>query len=325
MEAHPDPTTAPAADDPEHATFLADIIAGLSLRQKSLPSKYFYDERGSALFDHICELEEYYVTRTEMAIMQRHAAEMAQRLGPGCLLIEYGSGSSTKTYPLLDSLPRPAAYAPVDVSREHLLRTAERVARDYPDLTVTPVVADFTSDFPVPDAPGSTRRAVYFPGSTIGNLIREDAVRLLRRIARVCGPGGVLLVGVDLQKPVEVLERAYNDASGVTAAFNLNLLQRINRELGADFDLRRFRHRAVWNEDASRIEMHLESLTDQAVQVGGESFTFDRGETILTEYSHKYTLEGFREVAGSAGFLPAAVWTDPRQWFSVHYLEVSRS
>jgi dimethylhistidine N-methyltransferase len=239
------------------------------------------------------------------------------------VVLEYGSGSSNKTGPILEHLERPAMYAPIDVARDHLLEAAERMARAFPDIEVHPIHADFTQDYPIPEPSfGEHRRVVYFPGSTIGNFTRADAEGLLRQIAHAVGPGGGLLVGADLRKPESIVEPAYNDEAGVTAAFNLNLLGHINRELGADFQPECFRHRAPWNAEAGRIEMLLESLDDQVVQIAGERFVFRAGETILTEYSHKFTLDGFAAMAGAAGMDVRRVWTDPRQWFSVQYCEV---
>jgi dimethylhistidine N-methyltransferase len=250
---------------------------------------------------------------------------MAEMAGPDCCLVEFGSGSSLKTRVLLDHMGRQlAAYVPVDISLEHLANTAARLRRAYPRLNVVPVCADFTQPIDLPD--GRTygrRRIVYFPGSTIGNFNRDAARRLLRMIARACGEGGGLLIGVDLDKDRQTLERAYDDSLGVTAAFNLNLLRRINRELDGDFRLNRFRHRAHYNAQAGRIEMHLISLANQRVSIGGEEIPFARDETIHTESSHKYSLEGFRSLAESAGMVVRRVWTDSRQWFSVQYLEVA--
>ncbi|MQA00938.1 MAG: L-histidine N(alpha)-methyltransferase [Dehalococcoidia bacterium] len=315
-------------DDPVEAdlrrAFLEDAWDGLGRPQKTLPSKYFYDEVGSVLFDRICELDEYYVTRTEMTIMREHGAQMADRLGPACMILEYGSGSSTKTYCLLEHLEPPALYVPVDVAREHLLAAAERIAVDFPLLDVAPVCADFTGDFTLPQPEWAPqRRIVYFPGSTIGNFTRDGAADILARIVTICGPGGGLLIGVDLRKPAEVLEPAYDDPRGVTAAFNLNLLARINAELGGDFDRSRFRHRACWNERHGRIEMHLECLADHIAHVGGRAFQFRRGETILTEYSHKYTPQEFASLARAAGLQVRDIWTDSREWFAVLYLEIA--
>jgi dimethylhistidine N-methyltransferase len=309
---------------PKTERFLPEVLRGLRKPAKELPCKYFYDERGSRLFDEICELDEYYLTRTELAILDRHAPEIAGLLGPACLVIEFGSGSGLKTRLLLDALPEPAAYVPVDLAQEHLLRSADELRARYPGLEVLPVCADFTADLelPTPRKPAA-RRAVYFPGSTIGNFGPRAAHRLLRRIARLCGPGGALLVGTDLQKDAAVLEPAYDDARGVTAAFNLNLLRRINRELGADFDLDAFRHRAVYNRARGRIEMHLVSLRDQAVRIGGEIFSFAEGESVRSECSYKYDLGRFRAQAAAAGLDVARVWTDERRLFAVQYLTVA--
>jgi len=309
--------------EPAPSRFLEEALAGLQAQPKRLPCKFLYDERGSALFEQICELPEYYPTRTELGIMESGAAEMARRLGQNCLLVEYGSGSSTKTRLLLDHLDRPAAYVPVDISREHLLQAARALARSYA-IEVLPVCADFTERFELPQSrhrAGS--RAVYFPGSTIGNFTHEAAAELLQSVARLCGAGGHLLIGADLVKEPALLERAYDDAAGVTAAFNLNLLSRMNRELGCDFPLARFRHRAVWQPTAARIEMHLVSLDARTVHVGGHPIQFRAGERICTEHSHKYTLEGFAALAAEAGFRVEQVWTDRRGWFSVQALVVA--
>ena len=314
-----EPVEVPLRDlSPRRDHFLADVLEGLRAQQKQLPCKYFYDERGSSLFEEICSLEEYYPTRTELGIMQTSAAEMAEALGPHCLLVEYGSGSGAKTRLLLDHLERPAAYVPVDISREHLLQTARALAREYPALEVLPICADFTRPFelPLPER-RAARRAVYFPGSTIGNFSRASATRLLRGVARLCGSGGLLLIGVDLEKEHTILERAYDDARGVTAAFNRNLLVRMNRELGADFEPERFRHRAVWVPAGGRVEMHLVSDVAQQVHLGGETIRFEAGEAVCTEYAHKYTLEGFAAVAARAGLSVQRVWRDPEGLFSV--------
>jgi len=311
--------------DPERERFLADALAGLRQPSKTLPCKYFYDAEGSKLFDQICTLPEYYPTRTELGILRAHAAEMARCLGPELLLIEYGSGSSVKTRLLLDRLARPSAYVPVDISREHLFETALALRLDYPQLAVLPVCADFSAPFAPPRAlRPALRRAVYFPGSTIGNFSEAGAVALMAGVARLVGPGGAFLVGVDLKKDPRVLERAYDDAAGVTAAFDRNLLARMNRELDADFDLRRFSHRAVWVPAASRIEMHLVSDVEQVVHLDGVEIHFARGESICTEHSHKYTRTGFARLARRAGLAVRRVWTDRAARFSVQYLEVPR-
>jgi dimethylhistidine N-methyltransferase len=313
------------AQDPERERFLADAVAGLGATPKTLPCKYFYDAEGSKLFDQICELPEYYPTRCELGILRAHAKDMAACLGPETLLIEYGSGSSVKTRLLLDRLARPAAYVPVDISGEHLLGAALALRLDYPGLEIAPVCADFTAGFALPRlGRRAARRAVYFPGSTIGNFAEAAAVRLMADVARRVGPGGAFLVGVDLKKDPRVLERAYDDAAGVTAAFNLNLLVRMNRELDANFDLDRFAHRAVWVESAGRIEMHLVSRADQVVRLDGRRIRFSRGESICTEHSHKYTLDGFAQLARRAGLAVRRVWTDRDARFSVQYLEVPR-
>jgi L-histidine Nalpha-methyltransferase len=302
--------------------FLRDVVDGLSRAPKELPCKYFYDARGSELFDRICELEEYYPTRCEAELLRDRAAEMADIFGPHCVLIEYGSGSSRKTRLLLDRLREPAAYVPVDISAEHLLLSARALARRYPGLTIRPVAADFTRSFSLPPLPAADRRVVFFSGSTVGNFQPPEAVGLLVHIARLVGPGGGLLIGVDLKKDRKTLERAYNDAAGVTAAFNLNLLVRIRRELGADVEPEQFQHRAVYNEAAGRIEMYLVSTAAQTVRVGDHVFRFAEGETIRTEYSYKYTVEEFRALAARAGFGVDRVWTDSGGLYSVQYLSV---
>lgn len=301
----------------------AEILRGLARPQKELSSKYLYDERGSRLFDQICELPEYYLTRVEFDIMRRDADAMAEALGPRCLLIEYGSGSGVKTRLLLDALRAPAAYVPIDIAGEHLRAAAEELFARYPDLDVLPVCADFTQAFEVPEPRRpARRRAVYFPGSTIGNFGPAGAARLLRGIAALCGPGGGLLIGVDLKKDPAALLRAYSDESGVTRAFNLNLLARINRELDADFDLDQFQHHAFYNAQEGRMESHLVSLRDQTVAVAGRAIRFRQGETIHTENSYKYDLDQFRALAASSGLVRRQVWTDPERLFSVQHLTV---
>lgn len=319
----PDPAHA-AGDDisPTQREMLKDAIAGLTSPRKTLPSKYLYDEEGSRLFDEITELDEYYPTRTEAEIMRLYGPEMAEILGPRVLLIEYGSGSSAKTCILLDHMRDVAGYVPVDISGDYLSKVARQLQKDYPHIPVLPVAADFTKPFALPKAPRPVRRrVVYFPGSTIGNFTRAEAGRILKQMAQMCGRGGGVLIGVDLLKPVDVLHTAYNDARGVTAAFNLNLLRRLNNELDADFDLDAFEHRAEFNERESRIEMGLVARREQQVELGGASIHFDEGESILTEYSHKYTVESFGEMAASAGLRTERVWKDSQEFFSVQYLE----
>jgi dimethylhistidine N-methyltransferase len=305
---------------PQTREFLRDVLAGLSRPDKHLPCKYFYDERGSQLFELICELPEYYPTRCELTILEAHGDEIAARLGPGCVVVEYGSGSSRKTRLLLDRLRDPLAYVPVDLSREHLFASARQLGADYPHVRVVPLCADFTRPIRLPLS-ASGKRVVYFSGSTIGNFGPAEATTLLRQIADLVGPGGGLLIGVDLKKDRGLLERAYDDAQGVTAAFNLNLLARINRELVADFVLDRFRHWALWNEEHGRVEMHLISLEAQQVHLAGQVFLLARDETICTEYSHKYSLDDFAGLARAAGLEVRDVWTDPAGFFSVQYAE----
>jgi L-histidine Nalpha-methyltransferase len=308
---------------PDAGGFLEDVLAGLAKPQKELPPKYFYDARGSALFEAICELPEYYLTRTETAIMRGRGAEMAQRLGPGCALIEFGSGSARKTRILIEAAA-PAAYLAIDIAREQLEATAADLARDFPRLEVIAVCADYSRPIALPQlaAPGSHRRAIYFPGSTIGNLVPTDARAFLRNAARLAGAGGGLLIGVDLKKDTARLNAAYNDARGVTAEFNLNLLARISRELGAALDPSAFRHFAFYNEALGRIEMHLVSTKAQAITIGGGVFRFRVDETIHTENSYKYSIAEFQELASGAGLAPVECWTDPEQLFAVHYLSV---
>lgn len=314
LEARP-----PARDT--RAEFLADVLAGLARPQKEISCKWLYDARGSHLFERICELEEYYPTRTELGIMEGHARAMAALLGPGCALLEYGSGSSLKTRLLLHHLARPAAYVPIDISAPALAAATSRLARAFPTLRVLPVCADFTARLELPLAGlAALRRAVYFPGSTIGNFHKPEVVTFLREVGRQCGPGGGLLIGVDLRKERAVLERAYDDALGVTAAFDLNVLVRANRELDADFRCDHFRHEARFDERHGRVEMHLVSTSSQRVAVGGETFRFSEGESIWTESSYKYGTREFATLAALAGWRCEATWTDERAWFSVQYL-----
>jgi len=310
---------------PDTGSFLADVVAGLSLPRKALPAKYFYDARGSRLFEAICRAPEYYPTRTETALMNARAATMARRLGPRCVVIEYGSGSGSKTRILVDALD-PVAYVPIDIARVQLRRTAAQFARAFPGLAVAAVCADYSRPFRLPRLAGFAprRRVVYFPGSTIGNFTPAEAAAFLANARRVAGPGGAMLIGVDLKKDAARLNAAYNDAAGVTAAFNLNLLVRINRELGADFDPAAFRHLAFYDAARGRVEMHLVSLKAQRVRVAGRVFRFRGGETIHTENSCKYSVAEFRRLAVGAGFEPAACWTDTGRLFSVHYLTVPR-
>ncbi len=308
--------------EPTAADVVAQFVEGLSKPQKTVPTSFLYDERGSELFDAICELPEYYPTRTELSIMDTHLPQMAEAVGPEAVVIEYGSGTGQKTRRLLAALDNPVAYVPVEISREFLMASAKQLNAEFPALEVLPVCADFTLPFEVPEpARAARRRVLYFPGSTIGNFYRDVAIRLLKQMRAEVGRGGGVLLGVDLKKDVDVLEAAYNDADGVTARFNLNLLERANRELGADFDLAAFRHRAVWNENRGAIEMRLYARRPTVVHVDNRSFTFDEGEWIHTEDSHKYDLDEFAQMAGRGGFKVQQVWTDPEQLFSVQYLE----
>ncbi len=314
----------PASPPAARARFLQDVTEGLAAPRKSIPCKYFYDARGSRLFEKICGLEEYDLPRTELSIMDAHASEMARALGRRCLLIEYGPGSGRKTRLLLDHLEEPAGYVPIDISPDALERLVRSLEIEYPGLEVLPVVADFTASFRAPaGARAPARRAVYFPGSTVGNFEPAEAGRFLARAAATAGPGGGLLIGVDLRKEPSILLAAYDDREGVTAAFNRNILVRINRELGADFSPDRFRHAAVWDESEGRIEMHLVSDADQRVRIGARSFSFAKDETIFTEACYKYSIEQFRLLARSGGWRPGEVWTDPLGWFSVQHFTVA--
>ncbi|HEY9381503.1 MAG TPA: L-histidine N(alpha)-methyltransferase [Burkholderiales bacterium] len=304
-------------------SFLADVLSGLARPQKSIPPKYFYDEAGSHLFEAICELSEYYPTRTEIALMQTRIGDIAARLGSGVQLIEFGSGASTKTRMLIEAL-RPTNYVPIDISESALHEACERLHLAYPALHINAVCADFTQalNLRAPIIMAGAARVVYFPGSTIGNFTRAAAHDFLRNIAAMLGSEGKLLIGVDLKKDHAVLEAAYDDAQGVTARFNLNLLARMNRELGADFRVEQFRHRAFYDETLGRIEMHLESLVAQTVRIAGQRFDFRRGETIHTEISCKYSVSEFQDMGRAAGFLPLDVWTDAERLFSVHLMSV---
>jgi L-histidine Nalpha-methyltransferase len=320
MAKHPHLVHANPAD-----ALTTDVLEGLKKEPKELSSVWFYDELGSFLFENICELPEYYITRTELQIMHAHGNEMAQHIGPEAAVIEFGSGTSMKTRLLLDRLQDPLAYVPVDISREHLFDAAGALAKDYSNLHIVPVCADFTQNFDLPQfIRTAPRRVVYFPGSTLGNFDRTQARSLLARMRELVGKNGAVLIGIDLRKDPGVLERAYDDAAGVTAEFNINALRHVNRELGADFDLNAFEHLAVWVEHESRIEMHLVSTREQVVHLGGEQVRIGRGEHLRTEYCHKYTLESFSELAATAGLAVNRVWTDPDQQFSVQLLEPAR-
>jgi len=300
---------------------LEELLDGLRQPEMMISPKYFYDERGSQLFDAITKLPEYYPTETELGIMRANIGEIAALVGQQASLIEFGSGSSLKTRILLEHLVELAVYVPVDISEDHLLDSAAKVRREFPGLEVLPVVADFTLPFRLPSPTVMPKRnIVYFPGSTIGNFTHEAAHELLRVMHRTAGADGALLIGVDLQKDVGIIERAYNDSAGVTAEFNLNMLRHLNNAFGANFDLDAWQHSAEYNSDAGRVELRLVSETDQQFRLGGESFRIDKDEAILTEYSHKYTLESFAAMAEAAGFRVARVWMDAERLFSVQYL-----
>ena len=302
--------------------FRTDLLAALATHPRSIAPKYFYDAAGSALFDRICELPEYYPTRTEAGILQANAADMARLIGPHADIVEFGAGALRKVRLLLAALDRPARYLPLDISGEHLQASAAALRLDFPGLAVEPMVADYTQDFALPTLAraGAGRRVGFFPGSTIGNFTPAEALDFLSRAARVLRGGGLLL-GADLVKNPDVLHAAYNDAAGVTAAFNRNLLARANTELGADFDLAQFDHAAFYNAPLQRIEMHLVSRCRQTVHLGGQSFGFEEGETLHTENSYKFTVDGLRALASRAGFAPGPVWTDPDRLFSLHWLQ----
>ena len=301
--------------------FFMDVVEGLNAEAKSLPCKYFYDEKGSQLFDEICVLDEYYLTRAELSIMEHHASSIAYQIGERVMLVEYGSGSSVKTRILLDELESAVAYVPVDISEEHLLKTADQLQLSYPEVEILPVVADFVTPFELPVSKRAAAHvAVYFPGSTIGNFTPYEAGKLIANMAGRLGKQGGLLIGIDLQKDPAILEAAYNDAQGVTSAFNLNLLTRINNQLNGNFDLNQFRHRAVYNSAKHRIEITIESQCRQTVAIGDHDFDFAKGEEILTEYCHKYTIAGFARLASQYGFSLHQHWTDENELFAVLHL-----
>lgn len=306
---------------PDDDDFLAEILTGLGDEPRHLPCKFFYDEQGSKLFDRICGLPEYYPTRTEVGLLRASAPEIAALVGPDCQLVELGAGSSEKARIVLDALERPAAFVGVDISCDFLVEAMAALAADLPHLAVHAVCADFTEPFRVPPVEGLSdpKRVVFFPGSTLGNFTPDRAVRFLATAAEVAGPGGAMLIGIDLKKDARILNAAYNDAQGVTAAFNMNLLVRVNRELGGTFALDAFRHHAFYNAQEGRIEMHLVSLKDQVVRVAGTEFRFGEGETIHTENSYKYSIPEFQDMARAAGFVPVQVWTDENDLFSIHY------
>lgn len=307
---------------PSRDDLLGDVLAGLSASPKRLPSKYFYDRRGSELFEEITRQPEYYLTRVELALIEDCAAQVAAAVGPRAHVVEYGSGSGRKTRLLLDAMEDPVAYTPVEISRSALVGSVQRLDREFGPVQMLPVLGDFTQRIPLPDPEREARRVlVFFPGSTLGNLTDAEAVRLLKAMRGTMGDKGAALIGIDLQKSPQLIEAAYNDAAGVTAAFTLNLLVRLNRELGADFDLAGFRHRAVYVPEAGRIETFIDSLRAQSVTVQGRTFEFAAGEAMQVEYSHKYTDEGFAALAARAGLAVVRGWNDPEDWFGMRLLQ----
>ncbi len=314
----------PTASNPvSKALMLQEVTVALSHHPKTLPCKYFYDAVGSTLFDSICELPEYYPTRTETKIMREHVEEMMSCVGHGAALIEYGSGSSVKTRILLDHSTDLELYVPVDISGEHLSNTSAGLSKAYPYLKILPITADYTQLFELPDAIQlAARRVIYFPGSTIGNFHKSEAVDFLRLMSKISGKNGGMLIGVDLKKDINVIEAAYNDSAGVTEAFNKNILDRLNKDLKCTFDLAHFRHLAFYNEALGRIEMHLVSTCAQEVWAADYMFKFDEGESIWTESSYKYSPHEFAQIAALGGWNVQSIWTDPNEWFSVQYLTV---
>lgn len=308
---------------PGEESFRDAVLSGLARAWKAIPCKFFYDTRGSALFEEICTLPEYYPTRTEIAILEENATSITAQIGENCHLIEFGSGASLKVRILLRALDRPAAYIPIDISREHLQWAADSLAAEFPELPVIAVCADYTRPLALPIPPGRPgKRIGFFPGSTIGNFEPAAAVGFLANCARILGPGGEMLVGVDLKKDPRILDAAYNDPAGVTAAFNLNLFERINRELGGDIDIAQYEHFAFYNETLGRVEIYIRSLVDQEVCIRGRRLRFGRGELVHTEYSYKYAASEFQALAANAGFAPVSAWIDPDRLFSVHRLRL---
>ena len=307
----------------EKLHFADDVIAGLSASHRSIPCKYLYDERGSELFEGICDTADYYVTRADLALHETHLDEIAEAIGPDAHIIEFGSGAGIKIRIILEAT-HPRAYTPIEISGEALAQSVTALSEQFPDLDIRPLQADYTK--PVPDEalklePPARHRVVYFPGSTISNFTHTEAHDFLTRMAHIAGSGGGVLIGVDLVKPTQRLEHAYDDSDGVTAAFNTNLLRRLETDLGAKVDLDAFEHRAIWNDDKQRIEMHLVATRATAIELDGKRFEFGAGDSIHTENSHKYSVEGFKALVRGTGLHPVTTWTDPEGLFSMHYLE----
>jgi dimethylhistidine N-methyltransferase len=312
-------TTTP---DVPRDVFLHDVVAGLKQTPKTIPSKYFYDRRGSELFEQICELDEYYPTRTELGILREQLPEIMKQCAEFPILIEYGSGSSLKTQILLEALDQLTTYVPIDISADYMMDIAQQLRGRYPHLEIHPLVADYSQDVPLPENLAKhPKRIVFFPGSSLGNFTPPQAVDFLTHACHTAGPKGAVLIGIDLRKDKRILEAAYNDQQGITAEFNLNLLSRINTELGGNFTISQFEHQAIYNTVDGRIEMHLRSTCDQTVRVGEEDFSFRTNETIVTEYSYKYTLEDFANLALQAGLQVQKVWKDPASLFSLQWLQ----
>lgn len=307
--------------EPEVARMRKDVLGGLARDPKILPSQYLYDERGAVLFDQICDTQDYYVTQTEISILRKNLDQIKELIGPDAVVIEPGSGSGVKTKLLLEGLDDPAGYVPIDVAKKQLAEFAASMDKAYPDLDVTPVCADFTAEYELPQHVEEHRkRIIYFPGSTIGNFMPDVALGLLRHMRQLCGSSGGILIGVDLRKEHGILERAYDDSEGVSKDFAMNYLVRLNRELNAEFTMDSFDYEAVFNEGESRIEMALVSLQDQTVSLDGADVTFKKGERVRTEVSYKYSLEDFAGLAAKAGLKVEAVWMDERRLFSIQYL-----
>lgn len=309
---------------PELADLRMEVVEGLTMARRSIAPKFFYDRTGSQLFDAICSTPEYYLTRTEIDIIRKYKGEIVECIGSGCLLIEPGSGNSRKVRELLEAL-QPHAYMPMDISSSYLRDEAKKLAVEYPWLDVHAVCTDYTSPVELPYRPVGPHRVAFFPGSSIGNFEPDDAIEFLANIASIVTPDGGLLIGVDLKKDEKILNAAYNDAQGYTAKFNLNLLKRINRDLGADFQQQKFSHHAFYNEQKGRVEMHLVSKAYQEIKIDMHRFSFGKGESIHTENSYKYTIEEFHALLKQAGFVPIQVWTDANKLFSVHYFEIGKN